>query len=101
VKYGCGTKVMLGDEIMVSYGLDQESLARVVAIGSELAVDEIDQDFYSFAKKEGMIDKSTIVIEWLYKNPLDNDDSAHARNGNYLTLQCLCCEKFVRRSGTE
>jgi hypothetical protein len=32
MKYQCGTDVMLGDEIMVQYGPNQESFARVVAI---------------------------------------------------------------------
>ena len=43
MKYKCGTDVRLGDEIMVQYGSDRESLARVVAIGTDLVIDEIDQ----------------------------------------------------------
>jgi len=52
MKYECGTDVMLGDEIMVEYGPGQESLARVVAIGSDLVIDGIDPGFYSWAKSE-------------------------------------------------
>lgn len=33
MKYESGKDVMLGDEIMVEYGPESESLARVVAIG--------------------------------------------------------------------
>lgn len=101
MKYECGTEVMLGDEIMVGYGPDHESLARVVAIGKDLAVDEIDQEFYSWAKSEAIIDKDTVVIEWLDANPLSHNDPTYAPVGNYMTLQTLCCEKFIRRSGNK
>ncbi len=101
MKYECGTEVMLYDVITVGYGPDQESMARVVAIGADLAIDEIDQAFYSWAKREGIINEETVVIEWLGVNPLGHDDPNYAPVGNYMTLQCLCLERFVRRGTTE
>ncbi len=56
---------MLGDEVMVSFGPNQESLARVVAIGINLVANDIDESFYSWAKSEEMIGKDIIVVEWL------------------------------------
>jgi len=69
MKYQCGTKVRLGDEIMVGYGPGQESLARVVAIGTDLVINRIDQGFYSWAKSTGVIDKNSVVVEWIDADP--------------------------------
>lgn len=98
MKYECGTEVKLGDVIMSGYGPGQEALARVVAIGLDLAIDEIDQDFYSWAKSEGIIKKDTVVIEWLETNPFEHDNPKYVPVGNYMTLQCICCETFIRRA---
>jgi hypothetical protein len=97
MKYKCGTDVMLGDEIMVVYGPGQEALARVVAIGLDLVIDDIDQGFYSWAKSVANIDEDTIVIEWLEANPLIHADPNHAPIGNYMILQTICCETFIKR----
>ena len=99
MKYKCGTDVKLGDEIMVEYAPNRESLARVVAIGLDLVIDDIDQAFYSWAKNEAIIDKDTVVVEWVGANPLSHDDPNHAPVGNYMTLQSVCCETFIRRGG--
>jgi len=98
MKYECGTEVKLGDRIMSGYGPGKEALAKVVAIGTDLAIYEIDQDFYSWAKSEGIIGKETVVIEWLEKNPFEHNDSKFAPVGNYMTLQSICCETFIRRA---
>lgn len=97
MKYECGTEVKLGDEIMSGYGPGKESLAKVVAIGTDLVIDEIDQDFYSWARTEGIIDNETVVIEWLESNPLEHNDPKYSQVGNYMTLQSICCERFIRR----
>jgi hypothetical protein len=97
MRYPCGTEVMLGDEIMVRSGPDLESLARVVAIGVDQAVPEIDSRFYRWARDEGILKEESIVVEWLGANPLETNDPAHAPVGNYMTLSSVCCETFVRR----
>lgn len=97
MKYGCGTEVMLGDEIMAVYGPDQESLARVVAIGTDLVIDGIDEGLYYWAKDDGILEKETVVIEWLETNPLEHKDPKYAPVGNYMFLQSICCEEFIRR----
>jgi hypothetical protein len=101
MKYSCGTEVMLGDEIMASYGPEQESLARVVAIGLDLAEQNIDRKFYDWAKAEGIISNESVIIEWRDENPLAHNDPDYSPVGNYMTLSSLCCETFIRRSGDE
>jgi hypothetical protein len=101
MKYECGTEVMLGDEIMVGYGPNRDSLARVVAIGTDLAIDGIDMGFYSWGKAEGIIDKESVVVEWLEANPLEHNDPKYAPVGNYMTLQSICCERFIRRGSAK
>ncbi len=101
MKYHCGTDVMLGDMIMVSYGPDQESLARVVAIGIDMAANDIDESFYSWAKSESFIDKNTVVVEWIGSTPLAHSDPNYAPVGNYMTLQSVCSEKFIRRKNKQ
>lgn len=88
---------MIGDEIMVQYGPGQEALARVVAIGLDLVIDKIDQAFYSWAKSEAIINKDTVVVEWVDTNPLSHNNPNYAPIGNYMTLQSICCETFIRR----
>lgn len=92
---------MLGDEIMASYGPEQESLARVVAIGLDLAVQNIDRKFYDWAKAEGIISSESVIIEWRDENPLANNNPNYSPVGNYMTLSSLCCETFIRRGGDE
>lgn len=101
MKYSCGTEVMLGDEIMASYGPEQESLARVVAIGLDLAVESIDRKFHDWAKEEGIISAESVVIEWRDENPMAHNDSNYSPVGNYMTLSSLCCETFIRRGSGE
>lgn len=97
MKYLCGTEVFLADEIMASYGPDQKSLARVVAIGLDLALDEIDKSFYDWAKNENIITDQTVVIEWVEKNPMSHNNLNFAPVGNYMTLSSLSSETFKRR----
>jgi hypothetical protein len=101
MKYSCGTEVMLGDEIMASYGPKQESLARVVAIGLDLAVENIDRQFYGWAKEEKIISDESVIIEWKDENPMAHNDPNYSPVGNYMTLSSLCCETFIRRSSDE
>jgi hypothetical protein len=97
MKYQCGTEVMLKDEVMVSCSPGLGALARVVAIGLDQAVDDIDPGFYEWAKESAIIEKESVVIEWVDSNPLHSHDSKHATVGQYMTLSTLCCESFVRR----
>ncbi|MBU1044808.1 MAG: hypothetical protein KJ915_10480 [Candidatus Omnitrophica bacterium] len=97
MKYKCGKDVNLSDIIMVECGPDQKSLARVVAIGLDLAIDKIDKKFYSWAKSEKIINENTVVVEWIDTNPLAHDDPNYAPIGNYMTLDSVCCETFIKR----
>jgi hypothetical protein len=97
MKYECGTDVMLGDEVMVQYGPNREALARVVAIGADMAIAEIDQAFYSWAKSESIINNDSVVVEWIGPNPFAHDSPNCSPVGNYMTLRSICCETFIRR----
>lgn len=99
MKYRCGTEVLLGDEIMVEHGPGQKSLARVVAIGLDQAVKDIDTRFYEWAKKERIIEATSVVVEWLGlgSNPLASNNPRGAPAGSYMTLTSLSSEDFVRR----
>ena len=88
---------MLGDKIMAQYGAENEALARVVAIGTDLVTAGIDSAFYSWAKEESIIDANTVVIEWIDDNPLSHNDPQYAPVGDYMTLQSICCERFIKR----
>jgi hypothetical protein len=97
MKYQCGQLVLLGDEIMVQYGPNQKSMARVVAIGFNDTSDDIDQSFFSWAKDTGIITDETVVVQWIDQNPLSHHDPKYAPVGNYMTLQSVCCEQLIRR----
>lgn len=92
---------MLDDEIVASYGPEQESLARVVAIGLNLSVESIDRKFYDWAKEEGIISAESVVVEWRDENPMAHNDPNYSPIGNYMTLSSLCSETFIRRGSDE
>lgn len=90
---------MLGDELMVEYGPHQKALARIVAIGLDQVVQDIELRFYEWAKGQGIIDETSVVVEWIGVNPLEHDNPKWAPVGRYMTLGSLDGEVFVGRSG--
>jgi hypothetical protein len=64
------------------------------------AVKNIDRRFYDCAKKQGIIEETSIVVEWLGNNPLEPNDPKYAPVGPYTALTSLSSEDFVRRGAT-
>lgn len=95
--YPCGTKVMLNDQILVNHGPGLYSLARVVAIGVEEAVKDIDRDFHEWALDEEVLSAGCVVVQWISDRSRQDDDPGHVPVGEYLTLETVCSEEFVRR----
>jgi len=100
MNYRCGTEVLLGDELMVEHGPGQKALARVVAIGLDQVVKSMDGRFYEWARKERLIEPTSVVVEWLDTNPLESSDPKCAPVGPYMTLSSLRSEEFVRRGAS-
>jgi hypothetical protein len=98
MKYKCGTEVRLNDEVSVEFGPKMTALARIVAIGHDSAVPDIDPDFYPWAKTSGHLPPEGVVVQWI--NDPSQENPNPPPDGKYLTLSCLCCERFVKRGET-
>ena len=83
MRYHDGSTIMLGDIVSVPMPSGTEK-ARVVMLGDTYEHLDIDKQFLSWVKKEKVLDESSIVIEWLNKNPLAHDNSQYAPVGNYM-----------------
>jgi hypothetical protein len=83
MRYHDGTTVTLGDIVRVPVP-DGTAEARVVMLGDTYEHLDIDKQFLSWVKAERVLEKSSIVIEWLGPNPFAHNDPRYAPVGNYM-----------------
>ena len=95
MRYHDGLTIMLGDIVSVPMPEGKEN-ARVVMLGDTYEHLDIDKQFLSWVNKEKILERTSIVIEWLGNNPLAHDDPQYAPVGNYMfTSVDECVEKVV------
>ena len=83
MKYHDGTEVLLGDVISVPTP-EGFAKARVVMLGDNYTHLPIDEQFLSWVKEERVLQKSSVVIEWLDSNPFAHNDLQYAPVGDYM-----------------
>jgi len=95
MKYHDGLTIMLGDIVSVPMPEGEEK-ARVVMLGDTYEHLDIDKQFLSWVSKEKVLERTSIVVEWLGSNPLAHDDPQYAPVGNYMfTSVDECVEKVA------
>jgi len=95
MRYHDGLTIMLGDIVSVPMPEGKEN-ARVVMLGDTYEHLDIDKQFLSWVNKEKILERTSIVIEWLGNNPLSHDDPQYAPVGNYMfTSVDECVEKIA------
>lgn len=95
MKYHDGLTIMLGDIVSVPMPEGKEK-ARVVMLGDTYEHLDIDKQFLSWVNKEKVLERTSIVVEWLGSNPLAHDDPQYAPVGNYMfTSVDECVEKVA------
>jgi hypothetical protein len=85
MKYGSGHEVELGDIVRVNMpsGIQE---AKVVMLGENYQHLELEQEFIDWVKRDRVLDKEQIVIEWLGENPFAHNDPAYAPVGNQMFI---------------
>jgi hypothetical protein len=82
--YHDGTTVRLGDVVRVPVP-GGSAKARVVMLGETYEhLPDIDASFVAWVKKDQVLERKSIVVEWLDVNPLAHDDPRYAAVGNYM-----------------
>ena len=81
--YVDGSLVSLGDIIALPIPGGSER-ARVVMLGDTYEHLDIDPQFVRWVTAERNLDSSSVLVEWLDRNPFAQSNSAHASVGNYM-----------------
>lgn len=83
MKYLDGSTVVLGDLVAVPVPAGNAK-ARVVMLGETYEHLDIDPAFLAWVKKDNVLERTSIVIEWIGGNPFEHDDPQCAPVGNYM-----------------
>ena len=83
MKYHDGSTVTLGDIVTVPVP-SGTAKARVVMLGETYEHLDIEGQFLAWVKEARILEKSSIVIEWVATNPFAHDDPQYAPVGNYM-----------------
>jgi hypothetical protein len=86
VKYRDGATVVLGDVVQVPVP-GGKAKARVVMLGETYEHLDIDPAFVAWVKKDKVLERTSIVIEWIDENPFAHEDPRYAPVGNYMFSQ--------------
>lgn len=83
MRYIDGSIVTLGDvvEVVVPGGTAK---ARVVILGESYEHLDIGRDFVDWVEEEQILQRTSIVVEWIDANPLAHSDPRYAPVGNYM-----------------
>jgi hypothetical protein len=83
MKYYDGSIIKLGDIVTVPVPEEREK-ARVVMLGDTYEHLDIDEGFLVWVKKDKILEKTSVVVEWIDSNPFAHDDPQYAPVGNYM-----------------
>jgi hypothetical protein len=83
MKYQSGIEVILGDNVTVNIPTGAEP-ARVVMLGETYEHLDLDKNFLDWVKKDRVLEDTSVVIEWINKNPFEHNDPKYAPVGNYM-----------------
>jgi hypothetical protein len=81
--YHDGSPIKLGDVVTVPVP-SGSAKARVVMLGETYEHLDIDEQFLDWVKRDNVLERTSVVIEWLGSNPLAHDDPRYAPVGNYM-----------------
>jgi hypothetical protein len=98
VNYHDGSRISLGDVVMVLIGPDRYERARVVMLGDTYEHLDIDTKFVSWVKKDKVLEQSSVIVEWIGPNPFAHNDSRYAPVGNYMFS---AADEGLRRDGEQ
>ncbi len=84
MNYHDGSPIVLGDVVTVLVGPERYEKARVIMLGDTYEHLDIDERFVAWVRADKVLEKSSVVVEWLGANPFAHDDPRYAPAGNYM-----------------
>ena len=83
MRYHDESLVSLGDIVMVPVP-SGTAKARVVMLGDSHTHLSLDEKFVEWVRAEKLLDKDSVVIEWLGPNPFSHSNPDYAPVGDYM-----------------
>lgn len=83
MKYHDGSTISLGDVVSVLVPAGTAK-GRVVMLGDTYEHLDIDQQFLDWVKGDRVLERDSVVLEWLDSNPLAHNDPRYAPVGDYM-----------------
>jgi hypothetical protein len=83
MQYYDGSPLALGDVVSLPVP-SGTAKARVVMLGDSYAHLDIDPGFVAWVKQDRVLDRGSVVVEWLGVNPFAHNDPKFAPVGNFM-----------------
>jgi hypothetical protein len=93
MRYFDGSTVALGDVVTVPVP-SGTARARVVMLGETYEHLDIDPEFASWVKGDRVLERDSVVVEWLGSNPFAHTDTKYAATGNFMFSRL---DEYVKR----
>ena len=97
MEYSDDRKILLGDIVEISMPEGTE-IARVVMLGESYERLELEETFISWVIKDQILEKDSIVVEWINNNPLAHNNPEFAPVGNYMFTGISLDIKLIQRA---
>ena len=81
--YYDGAPISLGDIVRLPIP-GGTAKARVVMLGDSYEHLDIDEQFVAWVQRDRVLERSSVVVEWLDRNPFAHTDPRYAPVGNYM-----------------
>lgn len=97
MEYSDNRKILLGDLVEISIPEGTE-IARVVMLGESYERLELEETFISWVIKDQILEKDSIVVEWINNNPLAHNNLEFAPVGKYMFTGISFDIKLLQRA---
>ena len=92
MKYHDGSTLSLGDVVSLPVPTGTAK-GRVVMLGDTYEHLDIDPQFLDWVKRDRVLERDSVVIEWLDANPFAHNDPRYAPVGDYMFSPVDACLK--------
>ena len=83
MNYHDGSKVALGDRVAIPVP-GGKAAAQVVMLGDSREHLSLDPQFLEWVTSSNALQATSVVVEWIGRNPFAHDEPAFAPVGNYM-----------------
>jgi hypothetical protein len=97
LNYFDGSPLALGDMVSLPIPAGMAK-ARIVMLGETYEHLDIDPGFVSWVKKDKVLDRGSVVVEWVGSNPFAHTDPAYAPAGNFMFSPV---DEFLKRDAQQ